>query len=60
MPKNQCDGCRRGLRLIGGIHYDDEGYPVIGCTKEEYQESNCYYTDEIHMQDSHARLETIF
>ena len=37
--KNQCDGCRRGLKLQGTIHVDHEGYPVMGCTKELYEES---------------------
>lgn len=32
---NQCDGCRRNLPLIAGIHQGD-GYDMIACTKERY------------------------
>lgn len=33
---NQCDGCRRGLRLEGGIHYGKSRWDMIGCTKSLY------------------------
>lgn len=32
---NQCDGCRRKLRLNDGLHYDAMG-PVTGCTADRY------------------------
>lgn len=32
---NQCDGCRRHLPIIDGIHMDF-GYDMIGCTKDRY------------------------
>lgn len=35
MPKNQCDGCARGLPIHNGIHRGD-GYDMIGCTKDLY------------------------
>jgi hypothetical protein len=35
-PKNQCDGCRRGLPLRDGIHYDGDR-PYMGCTKDKCQ-----------------------
>ena len=35
-PKvNQCDGCRRGLPIVDGLH-KGEGYDMIACTKERY------------------------
>ena len=39
-PKNQCDGCRRRLSLKGDVHFDAEGYPVQGCTKDRYVPTN--------------------
>jgi hypothetical protein len=36
MPRNQCDGCARGLPLEGGIHRG-EGYDMIGCTADRYR-----------------------
>ena len=34
---NQCDGCRRGLPLDElGIHYG-EGFDMIACTRERYE-----------------------
>lgn len=32
---NQCDGCRRHLPIIDGVHMDF-GYDMIGCTKDRY------------------------
>lgn len=32
---NQCDGCRRGLPLLDGVHRG-EGYDLIGCTAHLY------------------------
>lgn len=32
---NQCDGCRRGLPLEGGIHFG-EGHDMIACTRRRY------------------------
>ena len=56
MPENQCDGCRRGLNLKGDIHFDEEGYPVMGCTKDNYTPQE-FLQDmgEVHM-DEQARL----
>jgi hypothetical protein len=34
--KNQCDGCRRGLKLKDGIHVDANNHPVMACTKPLY------------------------
>lgn len=34
---NQCDGCRRGLPLRGGIHRG-EGYDLIACTADRYDD----------------------
>jgi hypothetical protein len=38
---NQCDGCRRGLPVRDGIHYDFSqvgwGGLVMGCTRERYR-----------------------
>lgn len=36
VPTNQCDGCRRGLPIIEGIHVG-QGYDRIGCTAHLYQ-----------------------
>jgi len=33
---NQCDGCRRELPLINGIHRGDDRHDMIGCTKTLY------------------------
>lgn len=37
LPKeiNQCDGCRRNLPIVDGLH-KGEGYDMIACTKERY------------------------
>ena len=36
-PRNQCDGCRRGLPLKDGNHYGPDGdYDMIGCTANQY------------------------
>ena len=32
---NQCDGCRRNLPVVDGLH-KGEGYDMIACTKERY------------------------
>jgi hypothetical protein len=35
--RNQCDGCRRGLPVKDGLHYEPStGQSVIGCTKDRY------------------------
>ena len=39
--KNQCDGCRRGLKVVEGIHYVyyyalKYTSPYMVCTKELY------------------------
>ena len=38
--QNQCDGCRRGLPIVRGIHQDttQKGYGrlYMACTKKEY------------------------
>ncbi len=34
---NQCDGCRREMPLVDGIH-KAEGYDMIGCTKHLYNQ----------------------
>lgn len=37
-PLNQCDGCRRGLPLRRGIHYNPDGsYDFIGCSAKLYE-----------------------
>jgi hypothetical protein len=36
MAKNQCDGCRQGLKLEGWIHKDADGHAWIGCTADRY------------------------
>jgi hypothetical protein len=38
---NQCDGCKRGLRIVKGIHWEDcnilrRSYPYMACTKGDY------------------------
>jgi hypothetical protein len=33
--RNQCDGCRAGMSLQDGIHYED-GHPHICCTANRY------------------------
>jgi hypothetical protein len=33
---NQCDGCRRKLRVVNGTHRDEKDNPVMGCTKHLY------------------------
>lgn len=35
VPVNQCDGCRRGLPIENGIHYD-KGWPDMSCTADRY------------------------
>lgn len=39
MPKpiNQCDGCKRKLKLVDGRHVDEEGWTVLICTKDRYE-----------------------
>jgi len=44
---NQCDGCRRHLPIIDGIHMDF-GYDMIGCTKNRYTGGNEMLNDEHH------------
>jgi hypothetical protein len=35
---NQCDGCRRGLPMEDGVHYNPDGsYDHIGCTARFYE-----------------------
>jgi hypothetical protein len=34
--ENQCDGCRQGLRLVDGLHYNGSGRPWISCTADRY------------------------
>lgn len=37
---NQCDGCRRGLPVRGGVHYNPHGsHDMIGCTAGRYAPS---------------------
>jgi len=38
MPKNQCDGCRRGLPLEQGIHHAHGEMPYIACTADLYKD----------------------
>ena len=33
---NQCDGCRRGLRLENGLHIGKSKFDMLGCTKDRY------------------------
>lgn len=36
-PVNQCDGCRRGMPIRDGVHYNPDGsYDYIACTAEDY------------------------
>jgi hypothetical protein len=37
MAENQCDGCRSGMPLIKGVHWEN-GHPAIGCTKDLYED----------------------
>ena len=32
---NQCDGCRAGMLLAGGLHYYN-GYAYMTCTADQY------------------------
>lgn len=35
---NQCDGCRRGMPIKNGMHYNPDGsYDYIMCTKHKYE-----------------------
>lgn len=40
---NQCDGCRRGLPIRNGLHYEPDeartgvGMPVMCCTRDRYE-----------------------
>jgi hypothetical protein len=34
--RNQCDGCRRGLKIVQGNHVEKDGRIYMGCTKERY------------------------
>jgi hypothetical protein len=38
-PLNQCDGCRRGIPNINGIHRGDSVFDMIACTADRYQAS---------------------
>jgi hypothetical protein len=47
---NQCDGCRRGLPIKDGNHYDPRtGWVYMGCEKSKYESpckvcpDTCYY-----------------
>lgn len=36
---NQCDGCRRGLPVVNGVHRGPGGFwsgDIQGCTKDRY------------------------
>lgn len=35
---NQCDGCKRKLRLRGHIHIDTDGHAVMYCEKDKYKQ----------------------
>lgn len=37
-PINQCDGCRRRLPLVNGIHREPGGGMGIGCTADRYRQ----------------------
>lgn len=33
---NQCDGCKRGLKLVDDIHWNIEGWAYMYCTAGRY------------------------
>ena len=35
-PVNQCDGCKRGLPIVNGLHKELTGRPYMCCTKDRY------------------------
>lgn len=35
--RNQCDGCRDGLALRGGLHVNAQGRAVQACTADRYE-----------------------
>ena len=52
MAKNQCDGCRRGLLLIKGVHMRIYPWNLIGWTAHLYEEERPYVKDnEIDRQE---------
>lgn len=34
--KNMCDGCKRGLTIIDGIHREQNGMPYMCCSRNRY------------------------
>lgn len=48
---NNCDGCQRGLKIMGGDHYDVHGRIVMGCTKKRYS------TVKMEVIDDHRKEE---
>jgi len=36
VPRNQCDGCCRGLPVSEGLHRDESGTAVMACTADRY------------------------
>lgn len=56
-PLNQCDGCRRGLPLRDGCHYNPDGsYDYIGCTANLYLDTTGGL-DEKFARELDAQLE---
>ena len=43
---NQCDGCRRNLLIVSGIHIGNTPWDMIACTKSRYTE--CGYDHCMH------------
>ena len=37
--RNQCDGCARGLPVIGGLHREQRPWDVQGCTADRYADA---------------------
>lgn len=52
-PRNQCDGCARGLPVTGGLHRGEGAWDLQGCTAGRYvehsyrQQTDREYRDEI-------------
>ena len=56
---NQCDGCRRGLKLKDNIHYTDgDGLPVMVCTAADAPQTAVLdaYTKCAEICKKHASL----
>lgn len=48
-PRNQCDGCMRGLPVVNGIHQEPKGGMGMGCSAHKYAIPECGTLSKFYM-----------